>query len=156
MMACPKVYLVQKTKPSAFKSQSSPWRKRCPPNCRVHKGSRPLCSLLPMKLGGLVPPLQAGAWSFQSRSSTLWLASCCRERIRGSCQLPAKTHGSLMIQEKARALKARAEQGFLWYLLNSARLFVSFQNIISLLVSIRTECLFVCVCQSVKMCVSVW
>lgn len=146
-----KSLLGSKTKPADFKSQSPPWRKRCPPSCRVHKGTRPLCSLLPMKLGGLVPPRQGGAWSFQSRSSTLWLASCCREQIRGSCQLPAKTHNSQMIQEnRTQRPELNRVSSVIWpaehaclFLLKTLSHF-SFQ--------LRAKCLSVRVCVWVRVC----
>lgn len=140
-----KSLLGSKTKPAHFKSQSPPWRKRCPPSCRVHKGSRPLCSLLPIKLGGLVPPRQGGAWSFQSRSSTLWLASCCHEQIRGSCQLPAKTHNSQMIQENWTQRPEPNRVSFVICSAEQARLFL-FKTLFHFSFQLCAKCLSACVC----------
>lgn len=74
-----------------FKSQSSPWMKWCPPNCRVHRGSRPLGCPPPTMPGASAPPLQEEAWFSQSRSSRLWRVPYCRERITRSCRSPAET-----------------------------------------------------------------
>lgn len=74
-----------------FKSQNSPWRKWCPPNYQVQKGSHLLCCPLPMMLGGLVRLHLEGAWFSQSQSSRLWPVPCCHEQITRSCQSPAES-----------------------------------------------------------------
>lgn len=76
--------------PSDFKTQFPPWMKWCPPNCQVQTSNRPLCCPPPTTPCGSVPPPREAGWFSQNLSSTPWPGPCCRGRITGSCQSPAR------------------------------------------------------------------
>lgn len=79
-----------KKNPSDFKTQFPPWMKWCPPNCQVRTSNRPLCCPPPTMPCGSVPPPREAGWFSQNLSSTPWPVPCCRGRITGSCQSPAR------------------------------------------------------------------